>query len=123
MKHSTEHACITLFNFVHSALDSGSVPASIFLDIRKVFDSLTHEILLSKMFPFGIRGNVFSWFQSHLNHRLISVDPLFRSPSQVSFGVPHGSVLGRVLFLIYVNDHFYAVKKQKLINCCILLSS
>ena len=45
MKHSTEHACVTLLNFIHSALDSGLIPAAIFLDIRKAFDSLTHEIL------------------------------------------------------------------------------
>ena len=62
MKHFTEHACMTLLNFINSALDSGLIPNAIFLDIRKVFDSLTHEILLSKVFYFEIRGNVFFYF-------------------------------------------------------------
>ena len=120
MKHSTEDAFMTLLNFIHSALDSGLIPAAIFLDICKAFDSLAHEMLLSKMSSFGIRGNVFSWFQSYLNDRLISFDPLFRSSSQVNFGFRQGSVLGPLLFLIYVNEQklFYAVKKEKLINCC-----
>jgi len=62
MKHSTEQACLTLLNFIHFAMDSGLIPAAIFMDIRKAFDSLTHDILLSKVSYFGIRLMYFLGF-------------------------------------------------------------
>ena len=96
--HSTEHACAAFSNFIHSAIDYGHIPGALFLDVRKAFDSLTHRILLWKLSHIGIRSNAYSWFYSYLSGRLNSIDPLFRSPSEVYYGVPQGSVLGPIYF-------------------------
>ena len=68
-KHSTEHACATVLNFLRSTLDSGLIPVAIFLDVCKAFDSLTHGILLYKPSHIGIRGQNHTWFDSNLYGR------------------------------------------------------
>jgi len=91
--HSTEHAYTALLNFIHSAIDSDLIPAAISLEVRKAFDYLTHRNFLWKPSHIGKISNTFSWFESYLSAGLISIDPLFRSPSEVDYGV-------RDLFLV-----------------------
>ena len=100
-------------NSLNSALDSGLIPAALFLDVPKAFESLTHKILLLKLPHIGIRGNAYSWFLSYLSGLVISVHPDFSNPSGIEFGVQKGSVIGPILFLIYVNDLINAVKNLK----------
>ena len=97
-KHTTEQACTTLISFLHTALDSGKIPAAIFLDVRKAFDGLTHKILLDKLSHIGIRGSALSWFRSCLHDRSISMDPDSLKSIGVDYGVPQGSILGPTLF-------------------------
>ena len=118
--YSMEHAGAALSNFIHSAIDSGHIPAASFWDVHKAFDSLTHWILLWKLSHIGIRSNAYSWFDSYLSGRLISIDPLFRSPSEVYYGVLQGSVLGPIIFLIYVNDLISALKNTRPLVCCLI---
>jgi hypothetical protein len=107
---STEQNLIQVVNFIGSALNKGNYCIGIFLDLRKAFDSCSHEILLSKLEKLGIRGNVLAWFDSYLKNRMQQVDinGTLSSTLEILFGVLQGSNLGPLLFLCYINDIFSA---------------
>ena len=105
-KHSTSHALLSLTESIKQSIDSGKVGCGIFLDLQKAFDTVNHKIVLDKLEHYGIRGNALKWFQSYLSGRTqyVTVNGHVSDPLPISSGVPQGSVLGPLLFLIYVND-------------------
>ena len=111
-KHSTTHALINITEQIRSALDAGKVTCGIFIDLQKAFDTVNHEILLQKMNHYGFRGITNEWLRSYLSERKqkVTINGFVSESSVINHGVPQGSVLGPVLFLLYINDLHDCIK-------------
>ena len=110
--YSTSYALLNLTEAIMKALDSGNFACGIFVDLHKAFDTVDHSILLSKLCHYGVRGLTNKWFQSYLPNRkqFVSINGFVSSTSSIASSVPQGSVLGPLLFLLYINDLHVAIK-------------
>ena len=104
--HSTQLALILLLDKITSALEDGKYVIGEFLNFSKVFDTVNHTILLQKLAHYGIRGLANDWICSYLNNRsqFVSYDGINSDKQIIKCGVPQGSILGPLLFLVYIND-------------------
>ena len=112
--HSTNHALLNLTEDIRNALDDNIFAVGIFIDLQKAFDTVDHNILLIKLDYYG-RGIANNWFRSYLTNRkqYVTIAGGNSELEIMKFGVPQGSLLGPLVFLLYIND------LNKAINYCV----
>ena len=117
---STEFAALELIDKTLKDIDERNISLAIFMDLSKAFDTLVHQILLKKLNYFGIVGNALAWFSSYLTGRqqYVELDGVSSSLLPLSTGVPQRSILGPLLFLIYIWTIFLVLMSFKICIIC-----
>ena len=105
---------MTLVEKVTKALDTGKIVVGVYLDIRKAFDSISTSILLDKLYKFRIRGNLYCLLQRYLSSRTQYMYVVFyecsnSSTHSIEYGVPQGSILGPLLFILFMVKLFFTI--------------
>ena len=111
-KHSTNHALISLTESIKKHLDNKELVSGVFVDLAKAFDTVNHKILCNKLSYYGFRGKFNDLINSFLSNRkqYVSINGFDSENLEISCGVPQGSTLGPLLFVLYINYLQYSLK-------------
>ena len=115
---NTSDAIIEFLDYVYSSLDNKQSTIAVYLDFSKVLDTVNHNISTSKLLHNGVRGVMQRWFESYFSNRkqYVSIRNCNSSMSNISLGVPQGSVLGSVLFLLYIIDMYRSSNQMRFVH-------
>ena len=105
-KRSTNQAILELVSDIVESLENKKSTLGVFIDLSKAFDTINHEILSNKLYFYGVRGIAHQWIKSYLNDRMqyVYYDGCKSDTKEMTCGVPQGSILGPLLFIIYANN-------------------
>ena len=105
-KLSTSMALLSLTEEISRSMDNKNFTVGVFIDLAKAFDTVNHRILLDKLKYYGLRGTTNDWFKSYLENRkqFVVINKTSSNLSTITCGVPQGSILGPLLFILYFND-------------------
>lgn len=126
---STEDALYNVTKFISEALDKGDKALGIFLDLAKAFDTVDHRLIIKVFSSYGINGICLNWFKSYLNKRkqITNINGILGQLKEVVYGVPQGSILGPIFFIMYINSLCDMNVDGKIVvyadDTCLLLSS
>ena len=115
-KLSTNHAMIDITNRIQEACDNGQYVCGIYIDFKKTFGTVKHNVLLDNLAHYGVRVTEDNWFKAYLTNRMqhVTVSGQTSDNALIEFGVPQGSALGPLLFLIYIKDLNQAIKFSRI---------
>jgi retron-type reverse transcriptase len=115
---STEYAETVLLDDIRRNVDKGNLVGAVFVDLRKAFDTLSHATLLDKLPQYGIQGTELEWFKDYLfcRKQVVAYNGFLSADHNVSTGVPQGSILGPLLFLVYFNDVIEAIEHSSIVK-------
>lgn len=107
--YSSQHALLNLINFIQRQLDKKKCAAALLMDLSKAFDCIDHELLVAKLYAYGFSLDAINYIWSYLSSRFqrVGIDGVFSSLQEILNGVPQGSILGPLLFNIFLNDFLF----------------
>ena len=104
--YSSNHTMVNLVEIIKTYIDNDNYMCSIFIDLEKALDTVDYQILLQKLYHYGIRGLAQNWFRSYLSNRqrFVFISGSSSEVMSIKYGVPQGSTLGPLWFLLYISD-------------------